>query len=216
MKQQPHRASERTKSKQKQNQITHVTFKKWRNWATFPRYVSLLFYVQNKHSWTTGDLFSKCEHPELTKNQIKSKEWPSPNSNAFMVLQDIVTSQTVLNDLKHLTQLLHTVTLGIYHALYNKEAPKSQHFSYIGMVMRGQLEVLDFNSGSGLEQAWKKSGEKKCNLGFIKMWPSKWIKAKKDKFYLKEMVQETIEHAKYLCQSFLFNKVAGWGLQLYY
>ena len=67
-----------------------------------------------------------------------------------MVLQDIVTSKTILNDLKHLTQLQHT---GIYHALYNEEAPKSQHFSYIGMVMRGQLAVLDFNSGSGLEQA---------------------------------------------------------------
>ena len=114
--------------------------------------MSLLFYVQNKHSWTTGDLFSKCEHPELTKKQIKSKERPSPNSDAFMVLQNIVTSKTVLNDLKHLTQLQHTVT-GIYHALYNEEAPKSQHFSYIDMVVRRQLAVLDFNSGSGLEQA---------------------------------------------------------------
>ena len=135
--------------------------------------MSLLFYVQNKHSWTTGDLFSQCEHPELTKKQIKSKEWPSPNSDAFMVLQDIVTSKSVLNDLKHLTQLLHTVTLEIYHALYNEGAPKSQHFSYIGMVMRSQLGVLDFNSCSGLEQARTKSGEKKCNLGFIKTWPSK-------------------------------------------
>ena len=115
--------------------------------------MSLLSYVQNKPSWTTGDLFSKCEHPELTKNQIKSKKWPSPNSDAFMVLQDIVTSKTILNDLKHLTQLLHTVTLGIYHALYNEKAPKSQHFSYIGMVMKRQLAVLDFTSGSGLEQA---------------------------------------------------------------
>ena len=114
--------------------------------SNFPRYVSFLFYVQNKHSWTTGDLFSQCEHPELTKKQIKSKEWPSPNSDAFMVLQDTVTSKSVLNDLKHLTQLLHTVTLEIYHALYNEGVPKSQHFSYTGMVMRSQLGVLDFNS----------------------------------------------------------------------
>ena len=81
-----------------------------------------------------------------------------------------------------------------------RRAPKSQHFSYIGMVMRSQLGVLDFNSCSGLEQARTKSGEKKCNLGFIKTWPSKWIKAKKDNFYLKEMVQETIEYVKHLCQ----------------
>ena len=54
------------------------------------KWVRVLFHVQNKHSWTTGDLFSKCEHPELTKKQIKSEEWFSPNSDAFMVLQDIV------------------------------------------------------------------------------------------------------------------------------
>ena len=47
------------------------------------KWVSVLFHVQNKHSSTTGDLFSKCENPELTKKQIKSKEWLSPNSRCF-------------------------------------------------------------------------------------------------------------------------------------
>ena len=47
-----------------------------------------------------------------------------------MIFQDIVTSKIKLNDLKHLTQLLHTGTLKIYHALYNKCAPKSQDFFY--------------------------------------------------------------------------------------
>ena len=120
----------------------------------------------------------------------------SPDSNAFMVLQDIVTLKTVLNHLKHLTQFSHKGTLEIYHALYNKCALKSQHFSYLGMVMRTQLAVLDFNSGSGLEQARIKSGEK--NVGFseiAKTWSSKPIKANKDNSYLKEMVQETVECA---------------------
>ena len=89
----------------------------------------VLFHFQNKHSWTTADFFSKCEHPELTKKQIKSQEWLSPDSDAFMILQDIVISKTVLNYLKHLTQFSHTGTLEIYHALYNKWAPKFQHFS---------------------------------------------------------------------------------------
>ena len=83
------------------------------------KWVSVLFHVQNKNIWTTGDLFSKSEDPELTKKQIKSKEWLSPNSDAFMVLQDIVTSKTLLNDLKHLTEFSHTGTLKIYHVLYN-------------------------------------------------------------------------------------------------
>ena len=99
-----------------------------------------------------------------------------------MVLQDIVTLKTILNDLKHLTQFSHTETLEIYHELYNKWAPKYQHFSYLHMVMRNQLAVLYFNSGSGLEQAGTKSEVKKYNVGFSKIsktWSSKPIKAKK-------------------------------------
>ena len=115
-----------------------------------------------------------------------------------MVLQDIVTSKTVLNDLKHLTQFWHTGALEIFHTIYNKWASKSQHFSYLGMVIRSQLAVLNFNSANGLEQARTKSGEKKYKVGFsiiIKEWLSKPVKAKKDNFSLKEMVEETAECA---------------------
>ena len=146
------------------------------------KWVSVLFHVQNNYSWTNCDLFSKCKHLESTKKQIKSMEWLSENSDAFMVLQDIVTLKTILNDLKHLTQFSHTETLEIYHELYNKWAPKSKHFSYLHMVMRNQLAVLYFNSGSGLEQARTKSEVKKYNVGFSKIsktWSSNPIKAKK-------------------------------------
>ena len=57
------------------------------------KWVSVLYHIENKYSSTTGDLLSKCEHPELTKKQIKSKEWLSPNSDTFMILQDIITSK---------------------------------------------------------------------------------------------------------------------------
>ena len=100
--------------------------------------------------------------------------------------------------MKHLTQFSHTETLQIYHALYNKWAPKSEHFSYLGMVIRSQLAVLDFNSGSGLEQARTRSKDKKYNIGFSKIrktWSSKPIKTKKDSSYLTEMIQETTECA---------------------
>ena len=83
--------------------------------------------------------------------------------------------------MKHLTQFSHTGTLEIYHALYNDWTPKSQNFSYLGIVMRRQLPVLDFNSSSGLEQARTKSGKKKYNVGFSKItktWSSKPIKVK--------------------------------------
>ena len=95
---------------------------------------------------------------------MNSKQWLLPKADAFIVLQDIVTSKTVLNDLKHWTQFLHKGILEIHHALYKKWAPKSQYFSYLKMVMRSQLAVLDFNNGSGLEQS-RKSKEKKYNVG---------------------------------------------------
>lgn len=132
------------------------------------------------------------------KRQIKSKEWLSPNSDAFLALQEIVTSKSVLKDLKHLTKFSHTGTLEIFHSLYSKWIPKSQHFSYLGMVMRSQLAVLDFNQGSDLEQAKTKTGEKKYNVGFSKItktWSAKPIKTKKDTLYLKNMVKETIDCA---------------------
>ena len=86
------------------------------------KWVSVLFHVQNKHSWTTGDLFSKCEHPDLTKNLLITK------LRCFHGFARYCTSKIVLNDLKHLMQLSHTGTLEIYHAFYNKWDPKSQHF----------------------------------------------------------------------------------------
>ena len=67
-----------------------------------------------------------CVHPPLTKK--KAKEWISPNSEAFEALQKIVFSKNILNDLTHLTKFCHTVVLEAYHSLYNKWAPKRQHF----------------------------------------------------------------------------------------
>ena len=122
--------------------------------------MSILFHAQNKHSWATGDLLSTCEHPELTKKQTKSKEWLSPNSDAFMVLQDIVTSKTILNDLKQCNSRTQ-----------EQWSLKSQNFSYFAffMVMRSQLAVLGFNSGSGLEQGRIKTGQNKNNVCFSKI-----------------------------------------------
>ena len=162
------------------------------------KWLSVLFHVQNKHSWTTGSLYRKCSHSKLTKKQVKAKEWLSPSSEAFAALQAIVTSKSILNDLKHLTQFSHTGTLEIFHALYNKWAPKSQHFSYQGMIMRSQLAIMDFNSGSALDQATTKSGEKRYNTSFSKLtntWSSKPIKTKKHNIHLSTMVQETLDCA---------------------
>ena len=163
------------------------------------KWISLLFHVQNKHRWTGHKKFRKCEHPRLSKKEVKAKEWIPAKSEAFEILQDIVLDKKVLEDLKHLTQFSHTGILEVYHSLYNKWAPKRQHFSYSGMMSRSQLAVMDFNAGSKLQQAKTKKGEERYNVSWSKItsnWASYPIKEKKNKNYLHEMVKDTINCVK--------------------
>ena len=113
---------------------------------------------------------------------IQKKNWLSPTSGSFKVLQDIVFSNSILKDLSYLTKFSHTDTLKVYHSLYNRWLPKSIYFSFHGMIARTQLAILDFNSGSNLNQATTKEGKKRYNTSFSKMtatWSAKPIKKKK-------------------------------------
>ena len=160
------------------------------------KWCSILFHIQNKHTWRSCSKFHKCEHPKLKKKEIRKKPWLKPDSDAFKVLQTIILNANTLKDLKHLTQFSHTGSLEIYHALYNKWLPKRQHFSHLGMVTRSQLAVMDFNAGSDMEQAKTKEGKGKFNLSFskvTKIWSAKPIKEKKDDSYLFSMINRVIE-----------------------
>lgn len=105
------------------------------------KWIGVLFHIQNKHKWTGSNKFTKYEHPPLPRKKAKAKEWIKANSDAFLPVQSIVLNKTLLADLNHPTRFSHTGTLEVYHSLYNKWAPKSQHFSYLGMITRSQLAV---------------------------------------------------------------------------
>ena len=93
----------------------------------------------------------------------------------------------------------HTGKLEVYHALYNKWIPKSQHFSYLGMVTRSQLAIMDFNSGSDLEQAKTREGKDRHNVVFSKvtqLWQAKPIKDKKSRDFLSKLIDRTLEVIK--------------------
>ena len=154
------------------------------------KWISILFHIQDKHEWKGHNKFTKCTHQKLTKKQIKVKEWISTKSDAFEALQSIVLCKNTLKDLVHLTQFCHTRVLEVYHAVYNKWTPKQQHFSYVGMLTRSQLAVMEFNKGISLEQATTGQGDKRFNVTFSKVtkqWSAKPIKEKRDLGYLHRM-----------------------------
>ena len=113
------------------------------------KWVSILFHIQNKHSWTGSNmLFHKCCHPNIP--QYREKAWLNYFLKAFVVLQNIILDKTLLSDLKHFTNFSHTRSLEVYHSTYNKKLPKSTHFSYQGMIARCQLAAIDFDLCSEL------------------------------------------------------------------
>ena len=160
------------------------------------KWMSVIFHVQNKHRWAGYKKFRKCTHPRLTRKQQKAKEWIKPNTEAFTVLQSIVLDPKLLSELKFLTKFSHTGVLKVYHSLYNRWAPKRQHFSYSGMLARSQLAIMDFNKGLDLKQAKTKEGADRYNVissKITKNWTAKPIKEEKDRTYLRNMVKQTIE-----------------------
>ena len=117
--------------------------------------------------------------------------------------------ETLLSDLKHLTNFSHTGSLEVYHSSYNKWLPKSTHFSYQGMIARSQLAAVDFNLCSELSQAETKSGEKRFNVTYSKAannWSAKPIKEKKDRSAFKNLVSrvdELVANGEHLPKSML-------------
>ena len=130
------------------------------------KWFSIIFHVQNIHHWTGFSKFHMCCHAPLLTEKHTKKNWLSPTSESFKVLQDIVFSNSILKDLSYLTKFSHTDTLKVYHSLYNRWLPKSIHFSFHGMIARTQLAILDFNSGSNLNQATTKKGKKTIQYQF--------------------------------------------------
>ena len=92
------------------------------------KWTSIIFHIQNKHTWTGNTLYHQCSHGELSREDSFSKDWISPKSQAFQALQPIVFDKTILKDMAHLTKFSHTGVLEVYHSVLNKWAPKSTHF----------------------------------------------------------------------------------------
>ena len=160
------------------------------------KWTSIIFHIQNKHEWTGNQVFHECNHPPLAQENQCSKAWLCPKSKSFEALQTHCFDKTILNNLKHLTQFSHTGILEVYHSLLNKWAPKSSHFSYLGMLARTQLAAIDFNLGCNLEQAQTKDGRDRYNVSYSKLtktWSAKPIKESKNLAIFEKMIDRTVQ-----------------------
>ena len=127
------------------------------------KWLSILYHITNRHTWKDCKHFTKCDHPTLPKEEQRSKPWLKLETSSFRQLKEIISSNSLIKDLKYLTEFNYTGTLEIYHSLYNKDCPKRLSFSY-GMVAQSQLAVMDHNSSIGLQQDQTKKGEKRFKL----------------------------------------------------
>ena len=82
--------------------------------------MSIIFHIQNKHTWTGNTLYHQCSHGELSREDSLSKDWISPKSQAFQALQSIVFNKTILKDMVHVRKFSHTGVLEVYDSVLNK------------------------------------------------------------------------------------------------
>ena len=105
---------------------------------------------------------------------IEWRIWLIEGSPAHIALEDIIKSKDLLKDLVYLTDFSRTGGIDVYYSLCNKFYPKRLHFGWQGMVVRTQLVVLDFNSGSQCVQATTQENKNCFKLSFSKMMQN-WI-----------------------------------------
>ena len=98
-------------------------------------------------------MFPKCVHPALSSEKERSKRWLKSGSTAHSALCKVVLQNTLLWDMKKLTGYHHTGSLEVFHSFLLKYCPKRQHFSYMRMQARIELEILDHNYNTQRKQA---------------------------------------------------------------
>ena len=138
------------------------------------KWVSVLYHIVNKHAWKNATIYQLCHQAKLTKCDRMERVWLIECSPAHVALEDIIKSKDLLKDLVYLTDFSCTEGIDVYYSLCNKFCTKRLHFGWQGMVVRTQLVVLDFNSGSQCVQATTQENKNCFKLSFSKMMQN-WI-----------------------------------------
>ena len=109
------------------------------------KWISIVHHTANNHSWDGCSKFKKCEHHNLTTDEVRDTPWLKVGSLSHKALQDVVFDKRFLKDMEKMTEFHHIGQLEVFHFMTLKYIPKRQYISYKGIVERIQLAALDHN-----------------------------------------------------------------------
>ena len=167
------------------------------------KWISIVHHTADIHSWDSADIYHKCPHPPIPRDEARKKRWLRPGSAAHDALREVVFDKKLLKDIQLLSLCCHTGNLEVYHSVQTRYIPKRQHFSYKGMVARTQLAALDHNANTGRQQATVTRG---ANLGELqyklvfpkntKEWVAKPKMEKTSRDYLNPILDAIVDRKR--------------------
>ena len=116
------------------------------------RFTSIIHHSVNRHVFTHNIYYKRCEHPALTADEKREKEWLVMGSAAHEKLVKVVTERSLLVDMEKLTEQINTTLLEVFHSVKIRYLPKSIFFRMEKMIAGMQLAALDHNHNINREQ----------------------------------------------------------------
>ena len=160
------------------------------------KWKSIVYHVAGIHEWPDFQLFSACEHEELTNEQRRNKVWLPIGSPAHSALKEVVWKAKLLKDVCFLADFIQTGCLEVFHgSMAKKYAQKNQHYSYNGMKSRTQLAIIDHNCTVGRGVATTMSGEQRYKCVYPKLqkqWVAKPVYEEKSFQFVQDLLHDTI------------------------
>ena len=124
----------------------------------------MLNHITDQHAGHS-EIFPECCHGELEEE----RSWIKKDSVPYQLLEPIINSNYLLNDIEKLSPLYQTYGLEVFHSVILSFAPKLLHFFYWSMTARTYLAAIHYNKNSQNVQAHTKEGVAR----YVQVYPKK-------------------------------------------
>ena len=132
----------------------------------------------------------------MTDVQQIKKIWLDGKSKVYTELEGVANEKALLKYFKHVSAFRHTGQLEVYHSLINKFYPKRLSFSYLGMITRTKLAVLDHNCRTNRNYTVFSNGEIPHKVSYANVtnqWVANKMRVPKEKQYLSDLLNEVLQ-----------------------